>query len=48
MADPMAAQSMPDGHPNDPTVTTLEQPGANVTPESIAAAQAARRGEPVS
>lgn len=38
-------QFLPDTHPNDPTVTTLEQPDANVTRETIDAAAAARMGE---
>lgn len=41
------AQSLGVKHPNDPTVTTLEQPSAVVTPKTISDAQFARIGTPV-
>jgi hypothetical protein len=46
MPSALPPQFLPPNHPNDPTETTLEQPAATVTQETIDAAAAARIGEP--
>jgi hypothetical protein len=42
----LPVQTLGAKHPNDPTVTTLEQESATVTDETIADATAARLGNP--
>jgi len=43
----LPVQTLGAKHPNDPTVTTLEQESAVVTAQTIADATAARLGMPV-
>jgi hypothetical protein len=43
-ADPVPRQELAPTHPSDPTATTLEEPDAAVTDETIKAAEEARLG----
>ena len=43
----MPVQTLGAKHPNDPTVTTLQQAADTVTAQTIADATAARQGTPV-
>ena len=46
-AEQQTVQELPPKHPNDTTVTVLEQPEAAVTPEGVLEAQVERAGRDV-